>query len=245
MGLRVEKIRAAAKLHESVAEKLGQLIIEGKVSPGERLPSERELGEQFGVSRTVVREALKALAAQKLIVIEQGRGSKVQGISAQNLSVVLKVLVARENSGLWELMEARQVLEAELTHLAATRGTPARWRSLALNIELMRVSERSNDCVEFIKLDMAFHSSIARAAANPVLALVLEAFADLIHTQHAMILKSHMPISGSKAVEFHQSILDRLKARDADGARDAMRRHMMHARDNLRRAIASLDSGQE
>jgi GntR family transcriptional repressor for pyruvate dehydrogenase complex len=112
------------RLRDQVAEMLLDMISSGDYGVGDRLPPERVLVEQLGVSRTVVREALNLLETRGLIRVEHGRGAIVSADTAHALHNDLGFLLRMEPSTLWELMEMRKALEVELAGLAAERATP-------------------------------------------------------------------------------------------------------------------------
>src|SRR5919199_2841590 len=113
------------------------MVVSGGLSPGERLPPERELCERLDVSRTVVREALNLLEARGLISIEHGRGAVVSGGNTRAVRDTLGLLLRVRPKALWELLEIRQILEVEIAGLAAERAGPEDTAAMLAQLDRM------------------------------------------------------------------------------------------------------------
>jgi GntR family transcriptional regulator, transcriptional repressor for pyruvate dehydrogenase complex len=184
------------------------------------LPSEAELGGRLGVSRTVLREALKHLQAQGLVVLAQGRRARVRPADPQATIESLDVLLRRSEGSLLHLVEVRRPLEAEIVEVAARRGDPESLEEAGRAIAEM-ASTSSLDAQ--IEADLKFHRALAKATGNPVFVLLLDTLAGLLRASRQKTLGKH----GSRiAVEHHREILDAVRRRDPGRARAAMLGHL-------------------
>jgi GntR family transcriptional repressor for pyruvate dehydrogenase complex len=165
-------------LHKEVAEHLSERIISGDLAAGDLIPTERELCETMGVSRTVVREAVKVLESRGLVRIERGRGTIVQEPQAGPLGDTLKLLLRRRGHVVEDLLEIRKLLEVGIAGMAAERRTDANLQVMERSIAIMR--EHPGEPEGYIDADVAFHAELARATQNPVVLVLLEPVAELL-----------------------------------------------------------------
>ena len=187
---------------------------------GSELPSEAELGGRLGVSRTVLREALKHLQAQGLVEIAQGKRARVGAADPRASIESLDILLRRSAGSLLQLVEVRRPLEAEIVDLAARRGSPEALEEAARAVEAM-ASTSSLDAQ--IDADLKFHRALAQATGNPVFVLLLDTLAGLMRVSRQKTLGKH----GARiAVEHHREILDAVSRRDPVRARAAMLAHL-------------------
>lgn len=209
------------KLSDRVEEQIRQLIVTGKVPIGERLPPERELADIFGVSRTVVREAVRSLVAKGLLDIRSGSGTYVVGPQPGFVSDALSMLLQHSQRGYDDIHEIRMMIEVEIARLAAQRATPEEIGALAENVAAM---ESASDPAELAEIDVAFHELLAKATHNLLFSVMLGSITDIMLEirKRSFTLRSSAPV----AVRFHRDILGRVAARDADGAMEAMRAHL-------------------
>lgn len=213
------------RLYQQVANQLSELIRAGELSPGARLPPERDLAKQLGVSRPVVREAMVALELAGLVEVRTGSGTYVQ---AQAEAPVAWPPLAFEDAGPgpFELLAARRLIEGEIAALAAAQATAEDLRAIGAIVERMdrdaavRTDSRADDRV--------FHARIARATGNGVLTTIVESLWDGMFQPMFEVLSRHVRLAehNRMTVAHHRAILDRLEARDAAGARAAMHRHL-------------------
>ena len=211
------------RLRDLAADQLLEMVVSGGLEPGDRLPPERELCERLGVSRTVVREALNLLEARGLISIEHGRGAVVSGGNTDAVRETLEVVLRVRPKVLWELLEMREILEVEISGLAAERATED-------DVDAMRVQlERMAALIEapegYVDADVEFHALLAKAARNGVLLTMLEPIVDLLRASRR-VSASRRPGSALRALGEHEEILRRVEAGDAEGARREMRAHL-------------------
>lgn len=209
-------------LTEEVAQHIVSLIRDGKIKPGEKLPSERELSQQLSLSRSCVREALQALAMMRLIDIKAGRGAYVRSVLPEEVidSNVLSRLI--EGDSLQELVETRRILEVEIAHLAAQRRTEDDLRALQRCLAAARSEHVTAD--ELVNTDLDFHLLIAKATHNSVLLKVFGTIFPLLGESRAKV--RDIPGARHEIVTFHREIFDAIEQRDGAMASRAMAEHL-------------------
>lgn len=207
--------------HETILELMKEKITTGIWKPGDRLPTLAQLAEEFGISITAVREGLRILESQRIVSIEHGRG-----IFVTNDPAMLDDPTARirrmENSSLLHLLEARMVLEPELSGLCAVRATMSQRRQLRQLAAMM--AEQMEHGGDFFATDLQFHHTIADGADNPVLAQMLAAISDLSAVGRQET--NRLPDMRVKASNFHNLIAIAIDSRNAEQARELMRMHI-------------------
>lgn len=206
------------RVFEDVADKILQLIKSGRFQPGARLPGERELSEQFGVSRVAIREAAIALQATGWVRIRPGAGVYVLDAPAGPTGTLPAVSAL-------ELTEARSLFEGETAALAASTITEQELAKLDLLLEAMADDDIEDD--QITEIDREFHLTIARAAKNAAIIHVTEVLWRLrlevpeIRASHSLVCRK----DGAARLAEHAEIVESLRARDAARARVAMRGH--------------------
>jgi GntR family transcriptional repressor for pyruvate dehydrogenase complex len=199
------------------------MLISGGLNAGERLPPERELSARLNVSRTVVREALNLLEARGLISIEHGRGAVVSGGNTDAVRDTLGLILRVRPKALWELLEIRKILEAEIAGLAAERAEEEDVRAMRVQLDRMLASI---DVPEgYFDADVEFHSLLARTARNEVLLSILEPIVDLLRANR-QVSASRQPGSALRALGEHEEIVRLVEIGDTEGARREMRAHL-------------------
>lgn len=216
------------RLYLAVVERLQQAIASGVYPVGGRLPSERELADQLGVSRPVVREAIIVLESRGLVQTRHGAGVFVQSDTA-----VVASASADSDSGPFEVIEARRLLEGEIAALAADIVTDRQIAEMQRLIDRIGNMELDNAARE--KADRAFHIALARVTENDVLVGFVEKLWDL-REQSALceyFFRRAREAGMEPPVDEHQKVLDALKVRDGEAARFAMREHLARVTENL------------
>lgn len=232
--LRIRKV-SRAHLSEQVIEQLQDLILQGHLSSGDRLPSERELCEQFGVSRTVVREAMKVLAQRGMLMIEPGRGTFVTLPAEHDLARSITLFAQAHDVSFTELVAVRRALEPEIADLAAGGATEAHLRRLQSAVEVM---DRSlTDPEAYVAADQEFHGVLAEATGNNLFIALAGVFVDL--EQDARKLMFRVPEAPKRGQRYHREILACVAAGDGEGARATMLEHLRDVERGLREATAS------
>src|SRR5882672_2400210 len=228
-----------SRLYEQIVEQIEESILKGALKPGDQLPAERELAVRFGVSRTAVREAIKALHEKGLVEAYSGRGTFItDGTSRairQSLDLMLKIGQA-DNS--IHLEEVREILEPEIAALAATRIEEGQ---LSMMREAIAVMDRQRqDPAAYIEADLDFHLALAEAAANPLILSLIDSIVGLLREQRMGIFQVE---GGPERGQYHHKrILEAIEHRDPLGARDAMKAHLRQVREDSRRAPSGRES---
>jgi GntR family transcriptional repressor for pyruvate dehydrogenase complex len=238
----------AEPLAGRVASQLEQLILQQQIPAGQRLPSERDLADQFGVSRTVIREAVRTLAARGLLDVRSGRGTIVRALTTEAaVESMSRLLTTRSHRFDYEKVgEVRRVLEVEIAGLAAERRQPDDIRALETVLE--RAQEKLEDPETFIETDVGFHEALARATHNDLFLVILSSIAHVMRDVRRLGLR--VPGTPARALDYHRRIFDAVRAGDAEGARRAMSQHMDEARQTIAEALksdaapAGLESGR-
>lgn len=218
-----ETLDRARPLPYRVADEILKRILADGLQPGARLPSERELATQFGVSRTVIREGVRSLAGKGIVSVGAGQGIRVAsvGMSAVQESIGL-FLHSRPTSDYRKLHEVRTSTEVAIAGLAAIRHQPEDLDLLSTELEAM---ERVIDDPDAVSMeDLQFHRELARCTDNEFYLISLDALV----TPLLQIRRSLFGPGGRshEALEDHRAIFDRVAASDAEGAREAMRHHL-------------------
>ncbi|KIP14630.1 GntR family transcriptional regulator [Burkholderia ubonensis] len=231
------------RLYQQIADRLSSMIASGDFPPGSYLPPERELAEQFGVSRTSVREALIALEVSGLVSVRVGDGVKVRHPEAAALPPerssqpgALAVVEIDPELGIaldldteippFALLQARRLIEPEAAALAATHGSDA--QIAGIHEAFLRNEEDNRSGSRTHPGDRLFHIRIAEASDNPAYALMIKQllahkYDPMFQRLQSLYMPSDMPHRSERE---HRAILDAIRARDADAARRAMAEHL-------------------
>ncbi|MGV3493964.1 MAG: FadR/GntR family transcriptional regulator [Ramlibacter sp.] len=220
-----------SRLYRQIAEQLRALIAGGEFAPGTRLPAERDLARQLGVSRPSVREALIALEVEGWVEVRTGSGVYVQE-RQQRKARGSGQAGASGDSAEWgplEVMRARQLVEAEVAALAARHARKG--DIAAMQSALGRMRDDAQAGVEPRAGDEAFHGAIAQACGNEVLADTVRSYWSARHGPLFSRLGDYFetPASWSAALVEHAAVLEAIRTRDAEAARSAMQQHLKKA----------------
>lgn len=225
------------RLYDQLFEQIQALILSGQLQPGERLPAERELAQQLGVSRTVIREAFKSLENMGLVRTLTGSGTYVASMDGALVSAAFGMLMQQRGSSFEQLFELRRVLEIQIAGLAAERRTEQDISLLEQAIDEMqepmdlipKQPDLLNELVdEHVKADWLFHRRLAVATQNSLFLLVLEPIDGQLldfRVQQCLGLSKAM----DSGVEDHSKILEQVKLRAPSVCRDLMRKHLVKA----------------
>jgi GntR family transcriptional repressor for pyruvate dehydrogenase complex len=227
---------------QEIVEYLAQRMADGELAPGDRLPSERGLAASFGVSRGVVREALRHLAAQGVVESRLGDGAYVREAPHAGLGRALARGMGSERQRLAHLFAFRRVLETGMAELAARHATARdleALKSLAADQHRRLLDAPQAGGVGDGDLDAAFHLALAKATGNPVFAQAMRALTPLLaETRSAELLS---PARRAASAQHHLRILDAVARRDPERARQAMERHLLDAEAAAASEPASLE----
>jgi len=233
------------RLFEQVAQQLQELIVSNQtLRPGDRLPSERQLAEQLGVSRTVVREAVKVLEQAGLVAVVTGSGTYVSQVRPKTVSESITLLVRQRGSSFEHLFEVRRILEVEIAGLAALRAKPD---DLDVLKQLLREAEAAAENMRdhpdrlnvLVEADLAFHNALAQATQNSLLPTLLDAISDPLMELRRVATRA-APEALDAGPHYHRLILERVAAGDVTGSREVMRQHLAAAE-----AYVSMAKGAE
>ena len=215
------------RLYEQVIGQIQDRIISGELRPGDRLPSERELAEQLNVSRTVIREAVKALSQKGLVEIRTGRGTFITDGTPEAVRHSIDLMMRLEQaSGQRWVVEVREIIEPEIAARAAGHMTDECLGTMQAAIDAMENS--IDDIDSYVAADMRFHTALAEAAGNPLILKLIDTIFDLLQEQRKRIGRvSHGP---QRAQMHHKLIFEAVKRGDEEAARQAMRAHLEQVR---------------
>ncbi|MBE3571542.1 MAG: FadR family transcriptional regulator [Moorella humiferrea] len=214
------------KIYEEIVRQIKDLIGEGNLKPGDRLPSERELSERLGVSRASVREALSALAAMGVIDIRPGEGTFVQNVRREAIVEPLAMALLMDRQAAMELLEARQALEGEAAYLAACRAGPEDIEKMAAILKEMDGDLKKGTLGE--EADLRFHLAIAEAARNSVLAKLMHTVSDTMRQALRTSRQRLYTTPGNPELLFeqHKQIFEAIKNQKPRAARRAICQHL-------------------
>ncbi len=218
-----------------VAADIERLIVEGQLKPGDLLPPQSELAARFGVSRTVVREAVRILETKGLLEVRSGSRIAVRSPSADSVARSMDLYLRAGWPGFdyRRVHEVRRVLEVEIAALAAGRRTD---EDLAKMDEILReAAETGGDRERFTRCDLAFHAAVARATQNELFSLLLDALADTMF--RIRYLAFDVPGTLARALEHHRAVFEQIRLGDAEGAREAMGGDLAEAEAVMRRVL--------
>lgn len=223
-------------LATEIARRLVEFILSGQVEPGARMPSERALAEAFGVGRSAMREALKALSLIGLVEVRQGDGTYLRKADSALLPELIEWGLLLGEQRTLDLVEARQEIEVVIAGMAARRRTEEDLSDLRAILGQM---ERAPSIPDFIDADVQFHLRLADACGNSALRDIHSSVQALLRTWIARVVEA----SGDTRPSFaeHVPLLDAVAAGDAQAARDAMATHMSSAADRLRHTLEGAD----
>lgn len=215
------------RLYERIVEQIENRILSGELKVSEQLPPERDLAEQFGVSRTAIREAIKTLRQKGLVAVEHGRGTfisnKTHQATRHSIELMIKI---GPNGGSNGLVEVRELLEPEIAALAAKRATKEQLDNARAAVVAMDAA--LDDADRFIEADLDFHRALAHATQNPVFPVLIDTIVDPLREQRKRIARTKGGIARGQI--HHKKILHAVECHNAAAARDAMRAHLRQVR---------------
>ncbi len=210
------------KLYKQVAESIHNSIMMGDLKAGDRLPSERDLAEQLGVSRTVVRDALRLLEERGLVSSNVGDGTYISEIKPKSVSESISLFVKQRQTSYAHLTQVRRMIEVEIAALAAQNATPRDIERLEQSVS--EAEQKLHSLQEFVATDINFHRLLAEASQNPLLPMLLTPISEPLHdlSRRASALMG----APEDALKHHHKILDCVRRGDSEGARRCMRDHL-------------------
>ena len=218
-----------SRLYEQIVQQIEDSIVKGDLKAGDQLPAERDLAQRFGVSRTAVREAVKALREKGLVEAYSGRGTFITDGTTQAVRQSFDLMAKiGQPEGSTHLAELRAILEPEIAAMAATRIQEP---ELATMRDAVAAMDRAGKNPEtYIEADLDFHLALAEGAANPLILSLLDSIVGLLRQQRLRIFR--VPGGPERGQIYHKRILDAIERRNAESAREAMRAHLCQVRDD-------------
>jgi GntR family transcriptional regulator, transcriptional repressor for pyruvate dehydrogenase complex len=216
-----EAVTREPRLSDKIAEMMRQAIISRGLTAGTPLPSERELGEQFGVSRTVVREAVRALVAKGIVEVRSGSGLRVAAANEGTVSDSFAWYIRGGHIEYPQVHEIRSMIEVVMAGLAAERRTDE--QLVVLREAHAHLTSVIDDVEEAALADLTFHDLIARATQNDLFAVILGSITNALVEVRRETLAAG---SGEQTIADHEQILAAIEAGDPAAAREAMAEHL-------------------
>jgi len=227
------------RIYQNIAQKLTEQINSGELADGSRLPSERELAETFGASRTSVREALLSLQAAGLVSVRQRARARVTQLNnpafLNQLSGAAQSLLARPH-GVADFQEARTLFECGLARYAARHASPKELDRLAL--ALAQNKRAISDPALFSKTDLAFHDILAELPRNPIFVALNTSLSEWLMTQRTVGIQAPIRGIARRAYQGHEEIYETIAAHDAEAADQAMAKHLKLVHESYWKAMA-------
>jgi GntR family transcriptional activator of glc operon len=220
-----------------ISRHLEELILDGTLQPGDKMPSERQLCQRLNASRPLIREALKELRGRGAISTQQGKGSFVIGMldDAHNKNPLTR-LYANHPRLLYDLLEVRELLEGEASSLAAERGTTKDLYKITKAYQAMNQSpENKKDLLDTARLDHAFHRAIYEASHNPVLIHTLQSLMQLMLNSVVDSINSLYYLDRQKKQidSHHLNIYNAIMSREPELAKQTAIEHIQSIRDRM------------
>ncbi len=229
--IRVERVS------EKVANELKRAISDGVFRVGERLPPERELAEQMGVSRPSVREAIQLLEVQGILETVHGGGSIVRNITEQEIRKPIEILIEGDKQKILELTEVRALMDTWAARQAAKNRSPEELKAIRVYLEEMERDFNKGRAQP--ELDVKFHSEIAAAAHNTIFLHMISNIYQMIsysievHWEQVLVSRE----AQKKIMNHHRNIFEAIQARDPDAAEFAMNEHLHFVIEQFRNVL--------
>jgi GntR family transcriptional repressor for pyruvate dehydrogenase complex len=228
-------------LYEQIVQQIEDSVLNGSLKPGDQLPAERDLAQRLGVSRTAVREAVKALREKGLVEAYSGRGTFITDGTSQAARQSFDLMVKiGQQEGAPHLAELRLILEPGIAALAAARIQEPELVAMREAVAVMDRAQR--DPGAFIEADLDFHLALAEAAANPLILSLIDSIVGLLREQRIKIF--NVEGGPQRGQLHHKRILEAVERRDPEMARSAMRAHLEQVRQDSQISSSGKSSGK-
>lgn len=235
--LKIIRPLRSSQATEQVVARVYELIKRDDLKPGERLPPERELAKQLGISRPALRAGLSSLISMGVLQSRQGAGTFIVDGPPALDSEPLRLLAQLHGFGFDNMFETRAILEVGAAGLAAERATAE--HLAVMSDEIAEMFSALKDPQQFLVHDVGFHRAVAAASGNPTLATLVEMVSAILYERRRdTIDRAH---DFNEALELHRRVYRAIRARKPEEAREAMREHIVRAQ----RAFALEEKQQE
>jgi GntR family transcriptional regulator, transcriptional repressor for pyruvate dehydrogenase complex len=234
-----QKIGNSYTLSQRIVQQIENLIREKKLLAGQKLPTEKELCENFSVSRTAIREALQVLSAKGLITIRKGSGIYVNEYSSEQVSNPLSLYleINFDMDYALHLVRVRQMIEPKVAKLAAINRTENDVNKLEHEINQMTIC--GDDAGKKAACDVNFHMGIVEASGNPILPVIMTSMYKLMPKIKSIIL-AKVPTARHSGDIYHRRIFDAIKNKDEEAAFFEMEKHLEHAEEHALELLSVL-----
>lgn len=220
------------KISEDIANQIKRLIVDGKLKPGDRLPPERELIKQLGVSRPSLREALNALAAMGFLDVRQAKRTFVKSVASKLIEDPLALLIKADTQKIFDLIEVRKAIETWAAYHAAQKASGEDIERLDIIIrEMKRAFEEGRS---WEKEDADFHLAIAKATHNTIHMHIMSGIYDLLRESMSKIFISRDQVK--KLMNHHQQIFNAIKGRSPEKARQKTLDHLNYVESEVKKS---------
>jgi len=220
---------------EEIVQEILSMIRDGKIHPGDKLPSERQLAASLNVSRPSLREAMRALSAMNVVDIIHGDGVYVTTLEPDRLFQHFDFVFSLDDSTFLQLFEARKIVEAGFAEMAAVNAQTAEIEEL--EALLTRSEESLDDPDMFLQIDIELHEKIAEIAHNPILQRLMAGVSQLSRASRKRT--ADLPGVRERTVNDHRAIVAAIAAREPEVARQAMLHHLKRVQSRLKEIAAS------
>src|SRR6202140_5485110 len=238
----VYKLVRTSRLYEQIVQQIEDSIVKGDLKAGDQLPAERDLAQRFGVSRTAVREAVKALREKGLVEAYSGRGTFITDGTTQAVRQSLDLMAKiGQPEGSTHLAEVRAILEPEIAALAAVRIQEPELSTMRDAVAAM--DRAGNNPETYIEADLDFHLALAEGAANPLILSLLDSIVGLLREQRLRIFR--VPGGPERGQVHHKRILEAVERHDAEKARETMRAHLSQVSEDSQAPAAKRAPGRQ
>jgi len=217
------------RVSDEIIQQIKILIGQGKLKPGDRLPPERDLGKEFGVSRPSLREALNSLVAMGFLEVK-GKRTFIKSVASESMQNPLSLLIKADTQKIFDLIEVRKAIEAWGAFLAAQRATEEDIQQLANIIEAMKKAFEEKRSWE--KQDADFHLGIAQATHNTIQTHVMSTIYDLLRESVAKVFKDRSKVK--KLLDHHYRIFSAIKNHSPDKARERTLEHLNYVESEVK-----------
>ncbi|MBT3671030.1 MAG: FadR family transcriptional regulator [Chloroflexi bacterium] len=222
------------RLYEKIVAQIEKRILDGDLNPGDQLPSERELGQQFGVSRTSIREAIRVLTLKNLVEVNHGRGTFVTEPTSRTLRYTFdKIVDLARQEGSGHLIEIREIIEPEIAALAAENSSEENIAVLRDAVHTMEISKDDPALWEdYVEADLDFHLSLAEGSGNPLFLVLIDLFVVQLRGQRRRAARKEGGLYRGQT--HHWKILEAVENKDAETARKLMCNHIQQIREDIK-----------
>lgn len=226
------EVAAGARAYDRIVQRVQEGILRGELVRGQKLPTEREMRRDFGVSRGAVRDAMRVLGTMGLVEARQGSGNYVRNDPVPVVSRALTLSVTPDEDAVQHLFEFRESLETLAARLAAAHRSTAQLEAIRREADATAEAAAHNNFDAFGVADWALHAAIGEASGNPYLGIVLNVVREM--QRDVLSLMARQPGSMATAVEQHRRVVGAIMAGVADEAATAMREHVRYSADARR-----------